>query len=284
MKKTTTKRPAKTAAARATTKSKKTNTKGKKLTISTIRLLNVVVGVLLAGQAAALAIVADKSKSVLNINANFLSRDPVASAASGHNVLVPGFDQLASVSLVYFVVAFLALGAVSSLLAASILRNRYENGLKSGYNGLKWLGYIFSAGALTITAALMVGISDIVSLAMIEMFVIMACLLAMVAEKPTPAAGIWVARLAMLAGIVPLAAIAKYIFFAHIYSGGLPHEILITSGVFGLGVLIAFLALINSYRSNNGAAKYLATERTFILFSFLIPSAFAWAIYSLLLV
>lgn len=283
MSKSTTKKPAKTAKAISTT-SKSKKTAPNKLTVSTLRLLNFTIAVLLAGQAVALVLLSNKDKGDMSVTGNYLTRDPVVSEAAGQTVLAPATDQLLSINLAYLAAAFLALGALASLLMATRLRGRYETDLKSGVNPTRWVAYIFTGGALLLTAALLSGATDLAALLMLLAFTAVASVLAINVERQRQAGTkIWLSRLAMLAGLVPIAVIALYVFMAHVYGGGLPVRTLVTVGVLGLGLLISSLALNNAYRANTKPAQYLAIERTYLIFAFLVPTAFAWVIFSLLL-
>lgn len=283
MSKSTTKKPAKTAkAVRATTKSKKTNPN--KFTVSTLRLLNFTVAALLAGQAVALVLLSNKDKGGVSITANYLTRDPVVSQAAGQTVLVPAADQLLSINLAYIAAGFLALGAITSLLLATRFRRRYEADLKSGTNSTRWVTYILTLNALLLTTALLAGITDLTSLLMLFIFTTIASMLAINTERQRKTGSkSWLSRLAVITGIAPVAAIALYVFMAHIYGGGLPVRTLIAIGVSGLGLLITSLALNNAYKTNTKPAQYPVVERTHLIFAFLVPTAFAWVIFSLLL-
>lgn len=283
MNKSTTKKPAKDAkAARTTSKSKKITPK--KLTVSTLRLLNFIAAVLLAGQAVALVLLSNKDKGDLSVTGNYSTRDPVLSEAAGQTVLAPAADQLLSVNLAYLVAAFLALGAIASLLMATRFRGRYEADLKSCINPVRWIAYIFTIGLLLLTAALLSGATDLAVLLMLLAFTAVASVLALNVERQRQAGSkTWLSRLAVLTGLVPIAIIALYVFMAHVYGGGLPVRTLVAVGVLGLGLLISSLALNNAYKANIKPTQYLAVERTYLIFAFLVPTAFAWVIFSLLL-
>lgn len=283
MSKSTSKRSTKAAKATpASSKNKKSS--AKKLTSSSLRLLNLGASLLLAVQALVLVLLSDKSKGDVSITANYLTRDPVASEAAGQTVLAAATDQLASINLAYLVATFLVLGVLTSLLVATRFRGRYEAELKLGTNSLRWIAYIFSAGSLLVTAALLVGVSDVTALLMLVALTAIACVLAQKVEKQRLLGKhTWTSRLALIAGLVPVAVIALYVFMAHVYGGGLPFRTLIAAGILGLGLLISFLALNNAYKTNNKTSQYLSVERAYIVFSFLVPTVFAWVIFSLLL-
>lgn len=281
MKKSTTKKAAKPAQAARAAKNKKTSS-SKKLTTTTLRMLNLIVSFLLAAQAVALVLLSNKDKGEVSVTANYLTRDPAASGVSGQTVLSPAVDQLASVNPAYLIAAFLIFASLAALLNATRLRPRYDSELKTGVSRLRWIGYVFSAGTLFVTAALLVGLSDIAALLMIFTLTAVACTAALRAEEQRLLKKS-LSRLALLALLVPLVIIAMYVFFSHVYGGGLPLEYLLAVGILGLGILISVLGLSNVYRANPKPNQYLAVERAYLIFSFLVSSAFAWTVFSLLL-
>lgn len=281
MKKTTIKRPAKAAqSARATSK----KAASKKLTTSTLRVLNLVFAVLLSAQAVALVLLADKAKGTVPIKVNYLTRDAVSSEVAGKTVLAQATDTLFNINLAYVAAATLLIGALVSLLLATRYRRGYEAELQTGSNKFRWISYVLYLGLVLVTGALLVGVYDAAALAMIFVLTAVFCVTALQAERRRArGAEGWLPGLAVTSFIVPVAVIAFYVLMGHIYGGGLPFETLIATGVLGLGLLLAALAFNNTYKANNKPNQYLAVERTYLVFGFLVPSAFAWAIFSMLL-
>lgn len=282
MKKTTVKKPARTAqAARTIAKNKKP---ARKLTTSALRIFNFAAAALLVGQAAALILLSDKQKGNVSLTADYLTRDPAASEAAGQTVLSQAADNLVNINLVYLAAAVLVLVAVVNLLMATRWRAAYETELKAGTNKFRWLGYVPSLSLLLVTGAMVTGLRDVAGLLMLIALTAIGCTAAMNFERQRLNGGsAWLMRLASLAGLIPALVIGLYVFFSHVYGGGLPFETLIITAVLGLGLLVSVLGLNNIYRTNSKPAQYLAVERAYLIFGFLIPSLFAWTLYSLML-
>lgn len=288
MKKTPAKKPAraaqagrtksKTARVAAKTKSSKKN----KLTIPKLRLFNIIAGLLLAAQAAALLLLSDQQKGDALLSGTYLTPDPVAASQAGQTFLAPALSRLMDINLAHVAAAVLIAAAVASLLSATRLHRVYEAEVNSGTNKYRWLSYIFTLGLLSIAAAMLVGVYDIASLLMIFSFTAIACVAALYAERLRPAPG-WLTKVAAISALLPIAVIGIYILLAHLYGGGLPLDRLAVAGVLALGLLVSVLAIKNAHRTAGTPTKYLAVERTYQIFAFLVPTVFAWALFSLVL-
>lgn len=280
MKKPTAKKSARATAARATIKSK--TAKSSKAKPNSLKLLNIITSVLMAAQAAALVVLADKDKGDVVLTANYFSRDPAASAATGQTVMTAAADSLANFNLVYLVAAGLLIGGLLNLLLASRYRLSYEADVKAGHSKWRWLGYGLVGSVVTAAVALVIGLTDIVGLALLASLLVVCFVAATYYQRMSAPRPRWLYRLSAAAGLAVIAALGLYVVMAHIYGGGLPYDNLIIAGVYAAGLLVAALAIGNTYKAKAGANQFLAREKAHLLFSFLVPSVVAWTIFGLL--
>ncbi|HEY5805984.1 MAG TPA: hypothetical protein VIS56_01190, partial [Candidatus Saccharimonadales bacterium] len=137
---------------------------------------NLRLGLLLVAVAAA-AVVAGGSKTVQLTN-QYLAKDTLASEAAGHEVLAAATRHVADVRLSWIIAGFLLAFAVTYLLAATLWQKKYAAWLSRGVNKLRWAGFGVGGGIIVVTLAMLSGVSDISTLALVFGSVVLAGLLA----------------------------------------------------------------------------------------------------------
>lgn len=115
----------------------------------------------------------------------YSTKDELASLES--TVLGPVYEIIASVELRYILAVIFGLSAVFSLLMATSLRVKYEEGVKSKTSGLRWI-FLGIVSALSLEfVSLIGGVSDIVTLKMIAGLVLATTLLGWISENQNKA-------------------------------------------------------------------------------------------------
>lgn len=180
-----------TAAAKAKTESKKTEAKvvsvdtKKKSTrreltpFEKLRSLNIsifisyillgIVSIVLIGQASAEFFLSLQTRDL------FANVDGV--------VLGPANEVLFNVEYRYLLVLALVVGAVGSLLLATKLRTRYENSVKAGVSGMRWLFVGISAAIVAELVTFMGGVQDVMTLKLVAGLVILAAILGWLSDR-----------------------------------------------------------------------------------------------------
>jgi len=247
----------------------------KKITYQGLRKFNLVMAGLHAVQAVAVLLL---SKSfTLPVSGSFLKFDAASQS------LQPATKTLFNISLPLLIVAFLALSALAHLVIATVYRKRYEAGLSKGINRARWIEYSLSASTMMVAIALLVGVYDAASLAMIFVFVALMNLLGLAMEvhnqstKKTNWITYW---LGCLAGIVPWIVIAFYFWLSASNESAPPTFVYwIFVSVFVFFNCFA-LNMVLQYKKVGPWKNYLYGERTYIILSLVAKSLLAWQVFA----
>ena len=275
-KKAPVKKPAKAIAVSKT----KTSSKNK---FSTLKKWNILLAVVLVGQAIAI-VVLGKSVS-LPVNTQYLTNDALASQAAGHTVLVPAVRHMFDVNVRYLVGAFLAVAAIIYGLAASVWRQKYEAQLAKRINIFRWINFTISGGLMFVLVAMLNGVYEAASLLMI---VVLFGLLQFLGYFGEAKAGDRKAKnqtfIALcVAGLTVWLAIAMYLKGAIFYGVGLSHYVYWIDG--GLFVIALCLAAnkFQVFKASGRWADYIYGERIFMILSLIAKSGLAWLVFAGLL-
>lgn len=95
------------------------------------------------------------------VQTSYTALDPIASEIVGHPVFGFATRHLFDIQLAYVVGAMFFLAALAHLVVATIYRNSYEAGLKSGINKARWVEYALTSALMFIAIGLMAGITDL---------------------------------------------------------------------------------------------------------------------------
>ena len=238
-------------------------------TFRRLRIANIVMAVLHAGQAVAVLVLA--TDFTLPVTATFLEGPPGSSAGAP--------DTLFDLSIPWGVAAFLILSSIFHLLVAAPFASRYRDQLSRGQNHFRWIEYSLSASLMIVLIAMLTGISDVAAL--VALFGVNASMIffGSVQERyEEPGGSLWPFWLGCVAGIVPWIAIGVYLIS--------PGSAADPPG-FVYGIFVSLFVFFNSfavtqwlqYRRVGRWSEYLTGERTYIVLSLAAKSALAWQVF-----
>ncbi|QZY30135.1 heliorhodopsin HeR [Nocardioides coralli] len=178
------------------------------------------------------------------------------------------------------IAVFLALAALDHGLTATVLRDRYETGLRAGINRFRWVEYSVSATLMVVLIAFYTGItgfSAVIGIAGANVGMILFGWLQEAANPPGRAAttmkAFW---FGCVAGAAPWVAIGYNILSAETVPG-------FVYGIFAsLFVLFSSFAVNQwlQYREVGPWRSYAFGERAYLVLSLVAKSALAWQIFA----
>jgi MFS family permease len=266
-KKTTAKKPA----AKQAASSKKTLKQ--MVTVEKLKKFNFFTAAISAIFAALSALLLSSKSAELYLP--YSTKDELASLES--TVLGPAYEVIATIELRYILAFIFGLSALFSLLMATSLRAKYEEGLKNKTSVVRWILFgIISALSLEFVS-LLAGVSDIVTLKLIAGLVLVAALLGWVSENQNKVGGknfapfylslfaVALAWLPLVVGLVGTTLYGMQSFEWHVYA-------------LAAVLLVGFISLaMTQYRHiKNGANndQFLQVEGKYVSTDFLIKVAF----------
>jgi len=213
----------------------------------------------------------------LPLTRGFLEFDPVAEK------LNPATATVLDVRLGPLVAAFLLMSAIAHFLLATVLFDRYKEGLKKGMNKYRWYEYSLSASLMIVLIAMLTGVYDIGTLLLIffiNMMMILFGLRMEVHNQFTDKVDWSPFIFGCIAGIIPWIIIAIQFYGAAENGGGPPD--------FVYWIFVSIAVLFNSFALNQvlqykGVGKwkdYLYGERMYIILSLVAKSALAWQVFA----
>jgi len=229
-------------------------------------------------QACIVFFLSSPDKGVVPITLNYLQFDQVT------RKLFPATQELFTVNLAWFVVAFFLLSSLAHLFIGTIYKNRYEANLLLGINKVRWFEYAFSASIMMIAISLLSGIYDLSSLVMIFTLDALMNLLGLAMEKENQGKTKvnWLTYiLGCIAGVVPWVVYGIYVYGASQYGGG-------NIPTFVYWIYVSIFLFFNSFAVNMilqykkvGPWKdYLYGERVYIILSLVAKSLLAWQVFA----
>ncbi len=244
--------------------------------LSRLRLWNVGVGLVLAAEAVAIALLTNGFS--LPVTSTYMSGPPGTPAKLQHLFDIP---------LGWGVFAFVAISALALFAIASPgVFGWYKRNLLRSRNYGRWIEYFFSSSLMIVLISMITGVSDIAAL--LAIFGVNACMIlfGLLMEKyETPGRPSWLSFwFGSFAGIVPWIAVALYV---------------ITPGVAGptppgfvYGIVISLFLFFNVFALNMWLqyhkvgkwADYLVGEKAYIILSLTAKSLLAWWVFSAVLV
>jgi hypothetical protein len=286
-KKSTSKKPAKTA--KTATKSKSTRTTKaikttsasvKKITFESLNKWNF--GLALLHFIQGVAVVILSTKATLPVTTNYLTLDTLASKA-GSPVLVAATRNLFDINLAYVVAAFFFLSAAAHLIIATVYRQTYEADLKKGINKARWIEYSLSASVMMVGIAMLTGVYDASSLLMIFALISIMNLMGLMMEvhNQTTKRTNWLSYIiGCKAGIVPWLVVVIYVVGSNVYgSGHIPEFVYwIYASMFVLFSAFA-VNMYLQYKKVGKWADYLYGERIYMILSLVAKSLLAWQVF-----
>ena len=245
------------------------------LRLSRLRRWNIIVGLILAAQAVAIALLTNDFS--LPVTSTFMTGPPGTPAK---------LDTLFDVPLGWGVFAFLAISAGALLIIASPgVFEWYTRNLLQDRNYGRWIEYFFSSSLMIVLIAMITGVSDIAALLAIFGVNASMILFGLLMEKyETPGKPSWLSFwFGTFAGIIPWIIIVIYVWSPGLDSPGPP--------TFVYGIIVSLFLFFNVFAVNMwlqykriGPWKdYLVGEKTYILLSLTAKALLAWQVFSAVL-
>jgi hypothetical protein len=243
--------------------------------LNNLRIWNIVVGLILAAQAAVMALLTNKFS--LPVTATFMEGPP-GSAATLHHLF--------NIQTGWGVFTFMAISALALLIIVSPwVFPWYKRNLLQNKNYGRWIEYFFSSSIMIVLIAQITGISDIAAL--LAIFGINACMILFGAvqekyEKPGKPSWLpfWMGS---FAGIIPWVAIAIYVAAPGIS---------VSPPGFVYGIIVSLFVFFNcfainmvlQYKQVGRWRDYLFGEKVYIILSLTAKALLAWQVFANVLV
>ena len=253
---------------------------------ASLRRWNMALGVLFALQGAAIVLLSAPYR--VPVTVAFLTRDSLQSHLTGHTVTAMASEQLLAVDLAFLVAGFLFVAALAHLLAATVLRVRYEAALRKGVYAWRWIEYAAASAAMLAAIAILAGIHDLMTLILLAALAGAAPLCAWIMESQYPLAGRrtsprWLAAIAgVLAGLMPWLAITASLAVTRSFgtAQAIPHFLYWACPII-LALFAAFgINLCLLYAKRGGWSNYVYGERWYMVLSVTTKTYVAWQIFA----
>lgn len=247
----------------------------KAITLKSLRKWNLSMAVLHAMQGSIILLV---SKSfAVPISGTYLRFNQ----ATQH--LEPATKSLFDLQLPWLIALFFFLSSLAHLLVATIYRKRYERNLGLGINKIRWIEYSLSASIMMVAIAMLVGIYDLTSLAMIFALVSIMNLMGLVMEVHNQTTGKtnWLSYfIGCWAGFVPWAVVAFYLWLGAREGSQAPTFVYwIFVSIFIFFSCFA-LNMVLQYKKVGPWKNYLYGERAYMILSLVAKSLLAWQVFA----
>ena len=249
---------------------------------SQFKTWNLALAVINAAQAVAIYMLSKANRGVYPITTNYTTTDNLASTPT-NTVVVNATRHLLDVHVVWLIVAYFAVAAITHLSLATWYRRKYQNDLKNEVNRARWIEYILTNGIMLLVISYLVGISDISTL--VAIFVLSA-LMNMVALKMEllTLRGIKPSRLSyvisVIAGLTPWLILAIYAFGAHQFGAvGLPKFVYL---ILAIQFVLSLLCAVNTNRRFKATGRwndYLFAEKVYMVLGLIGKAALAWLVF-----
>jgi hypothetical protein len=238
--------------------------------LNRLRWWNVIVGLTLAVQAAAIAVLTNDFS--LPVTATFMDGPPGTAAKLRHLFDIPtGWG----------VFAFLAISAGALLIIASPPAfGWYKRNLLQNRNYGRWIEYLFSSSIMIVLITQLVGISDVAALLAIFGINASMILFGLLMEKyETPGKANWLAYwFGCFAGIIPWVAVVIYT-----WAPGVPAN----PPGFVYGIIISLFVFFNcfavnmvlQYKQVGPWRDYLFGEKVYIMLRLTAKALLAWQVF-----
>ncbi len=245
-----------------------------------MRAWNLRLGILLVLLAVAVVVAGNSASTPLTMH--YLAKDTLTSEAAGHEVLGAASRHLWDVHVSWLVAKFLAVFGVVFLLAATVLRSKYEAWLDRGVNALRWVGLGVGGGSVALTVAMLSGVSDVSTLCLVFSSVALAGLLAGAVEFI--GSGRHLRRLlaigALVAVFVPWLIFVRTFGGVMLFDGSLPVYMYYLYATVTLFVIALVLVTYMRLKQRGRWADTFYTERVFMALTFMLAVVPALQIFA----
>ncbi len=193
---------------------------------------------------------------------------------------IPAPEPLFDVRIGLAIAVFLGLAALDHLLTGTVLRERYEDGLRHGINRFRWVEYSFSATIMLILIAFYNGITGIDAVIAIAGANVAMILFGWLQESTNPPGRTSTSLLPFwfgtLVGLAPWLAITINLVGADEVPG------------FVYGIFVSLFVFFSSFGLNQWLqykgvgpwANYAYGEKVYLVLSLVAKSALAWQIFA----
>ena len=197
--------------------------------------------------------------------------------------LEPQTKELFGLSLPMLIAIFFFLSATAHFIIATVYNKKYNANLEKGINKARWIEYSISASIMMVSIALLVGVSDIMSLVMIFALTSVMNLMGLVMEihNQTTKKTNWISYIiGCLAGAVPWVVIAFYFWMSADNGKAAPTFVYwIFVSIFVFFNCFAF-NMILQYKKIGNWKNYLYGELAYIVLSLVAKSLLAWQVFA----
>ena len=243
--------------------------------LSRLRWWNIIVGLILAVQAAAIALLT-----------NGFSLPVTATYMTGPPGTPPELNTLFDLPLGWGVFAFLAISAAALfIIAMPGVFERYTRNLLQARNYGRWIEYFFSSSIMIVLISMITGVSDVAALLAIFGVNASMILFGLLMEKyEMPGKPSWLSFwFGTFAGIIPWIIIVIYV-----WSPGLDGP---SPPTFVYGIIASLFIFFNvfainmwlQYKKIGPWKNYLVGEKTYIILSLTAKALLAWQVFSAVL-
>ncbi len=241
-----------------------------------LKAFNLVMGFLHLIQATLMLILSNDF--TLPVTRSYLEFNPAT------QTLNPAVSTVFELPIGPMVASFLFLSAIAHFLIATVLYDRYKEGLTKGMNKYRWYEYSVSASVMIVLIAMLTGIYDLGTLLLIFFINAMMILFGLrmeVHNQLTEKVDWRPFYYGCIAGIIPWLAIAIQFYGAAVNGSGGPPD-------FVYWIFVSIAILFNSFAINQilqykkvGKWKdYLYGERMYVILSLVAKSALAWQVFA----
>ncbi len=241
--------------------------------LNQLRIWNILVGLVLAVQAAAIAVIT-----------NDFSLPVVGTFMEGPPGTDPGLHHLFDIPTGWGVFAFLAISAGALLLIAGPAFGWYKRNLLQNRNYGRWIEYFFSSSIMIVLISQICGISDIAAL--LAIFGVNASMIlfgALMEKYEQPGKANWLSFwFGCFAGAIPWIAIVVYVVAPGIDA---------SPPGFVYGIIVSLFLFFNcfavnmvlQYKKVGPWRDYLFGEKAYIMLSLTAKALLAWQVFAAVL-
>jgi hypothetical protein len=238
--------------------------------LKSLRIWNIVVGLILAAQAVLIALLTNSFS--LPVTATFINGPPGTA---------PELHRLFNISTGWGVFAFLAISALALLIIASpAVFPWYKRNLLQNRNYGRWIEYFFSSSIMIVLISQITGISDIAAL--IAIFGVNAAMIlfgALQEKYEKPGRPSWLPFwCGSFAGVIPWLAIAIYVWAPGLSASppgfvyGIVASLFVFFNCFAVNMVL-------QYKKAGPWRDYLYGEKVYILLSLTAKALLAWQVF-----
>lgn len=177
------------------------------------------------------------------------------------------------------IAVFLFMAALDHFLTATVMRDRYESGLRNGINRFRWVEYSFSATLMVILIVTYSGVTDITGIVAIAGANVAMILFGWLQERMNPPGRTTTTMLPFwfgtLAGIAPWIAVVVNVVGADTVPG-------FVYGIVVAELIFFFTFGLNQWLQYRGVGRwrdYAYGEKTYLVLSLVAKSYLAWNIF-----